>query len=50
MIPLTDASILFRVGPDIIEDSAGTVIVNRDLVEWVQQGELDARSLDLPPA
>jgi hypothetical protein len=49
MIPLTDAAILFRVGIDIVEEPAGTVIVNRDLVEWVQQGELDARSLDLPP-
>ena len=50
MVPLTDAAILFRVGTDIIEEPAGTVVVNRDLVEWVQQGELDARSLDLPPS
>ena len=50
MVPLTDAAILFRVGTDIIEEPAGTIVVNRDLVEWVQQGELDARSLDLPPA
>lgn len=48
MIPLTDASILYRVGTDIIEEPAGTVVVNRDLVEWVREGELDARSLDLP--
>jgi hypothetical protein len=48
MIPLTDAAILFRVGADIVEEPAGTIVVNRDLVEWVRQGELDARSLDLP--
>ena len=49
MVPLTDAAIMFRVGPDIVEEPGGTVVVNRDLVEWVRQGELDARSLDLPP-
>ena len=48
MVPLTDAAILFRVGADIVEEPAGTIVVNRDLVEWVRQGELDARSLDLP--
>jgi hypothetical protein len=50
MVPLTDAVILFRVGSNIVEEPAGTIVVNRDLVEWVRQGELDARSLDLPPA
>ena len=48
MVPLTDASILFRVGTDVVEEPAGTIVVNRDLVEWVRQGDLDARSLDLP--
>ena len=48
MVPLTDAAIMFRVGPDIVEEPGGTIVVNRDLVEWVRQGELDARSLDLP--
>jgi hypothetical protein len=48
MVPLTDAAIMFRIGPDIVEEPGGTVVVNRDLVEWVRQGELDARSLDLP--
>jgi hypothetical protein len=50
MVPLTDAAIMFRVGPDIVEEPAGTIVVNRDLVEWVRKGELDARSLDLPPS
>ena len=49
MVPLTDAAILFRVGPDIVEEPAGTIVVNRDLVEWVREGALDSRSLDLPP-
>jgi hypothetical protein len=49
MVPLTDASIMFRIGSNIVEEPGGTIVVNRDLVEWVRQGELDARSLDLPP-
>ena len=49
MIPLTDASILFRSGSDIVEEGSGTIVVNRDLVEWVREGELDSRSIDLPP-
>ena len=48
MVPLTDAAIMFRLGPDIVEEPGGTIVVNRDLVDWVRQGELDARSLDLP--
>jgi hypothetical protein len=50
MVPLTDAAIMFRFGPDIVEEPGGTIVVNRDLVEWVRKGELDARSLDLPPS
>ena len=49
MVPLTDASILFRSGPDIVEEESGTIVVNRDLVEWVREGGLDSRSIDLPP-
>jgi hypothetical protein len=48
MVPLTDASILFRIGSDIVEEPAGTIVVNRDLVEWLREGALDSRSLDLP--
>jgi len=48
MVPLTDAAIHYRVGADIVEEPAGTLVVNRDLVDWVREGELDARSLDLP--
>jgi hypothetical protein len=49
MVPLTDAAILFRVGADIVEEPGGTIVVNRELVDWVRRGQLDARSLDLPP-
>ena len=49
MVPLTDAVILFRSGKDIVEESSGTIVVNRDLVDWVREGELDSRSIDLPP-
>ena len=49
MVPLTDAQILFRSGSDIVEEGSGTIVVNRDLVEWVREGELDSRSIDLPP-
>jgi hypothetical protein len=48
MFPLTDAVILFRVGANVVEEPGGTIVVNRDLVDWVRQGDLDARSLDLP--
>jgi hypothetical protein len=48
MVPLTDAAILFRSGSDIVEEGSGTIVVNRDLVEWVKEGELDSRSIDLP--
>jgi len=50
MVPLTNAAIMYRFGPDIVEEPGGTIVVNRDLVEWVRKGELDARSLDLPPS
>jgi hypothetical protein len=50
MVPLTDAAVLFRVGPDIIEEPGPTIVVNRDLLDWVRTGQLDARAIDLPSA
>ena len=38
MIPLTDAAIEFRVGPDVVREPASTIVVNRDLVDWVREG------------
>jgi hypothetical protein len=49
MVPLTDAAILYRAGHDIVREPASTVVVNRSLLDWVREGELDSRSWDLPP-
>jgi len=49
MVPLTDAAILYRAGNDVVREPASTIVVNRDLLDWVREGELDARSWDLPP-
>jgi hypothetical protein len=35
--------------PTHLEEPGGTIVVNRELVDWVRRGVLDARSLDLPP-
>jgi hypothetical protein len=48
MVPLTDAAILYRSGHDVVREPAGTLVVNRDLLDWVREGELDSRSWDLP--
>ena len=39
MVPLTAAAIEFRVGPDILHEPASTIVVNRDLVDWVREGQ-----------
>jgi len=36
MIPLTDATIRFSVGRDSRVDEAETLIVNRDIVDWIR--------------
>jgi hypothetical protein len=38
MVPLTEAAIEFRVGPDVVREPASTIVVNRDLVDWVREG------------
>jgi hypothetical protein len=38
MIPLTEAAIEFRVGPDVVREPASAIVVNRDLVDWVREG------------
>ena len=38
MIPLTEAAIEFRVGPDVVREPASGIVVNRDLVDWVREG------------
>ncbi|HXI46785.1 MAG TPA: hypothetical protein VNH13_10820 [Candidatus Acidoferrales bacterium] len=38
MVPLTEAAIEFRVGPDVVREPASGIVVNRDLVDWVREG------------
>jgi len=38
MIPLTEAAIEFRVGPDVVREPATGIVINRDLVDWVREG------------
>lgn len=50
MIPLTDASIVFRAGSRMVREPASTVVVNRDLVDWVREGEPASDASEVPPA
>jgi hypothetical protein len=38
MVPLTEAAIEFRVGPDVVREPAAAIVINRDLVDWVREG------------
>lgn len=38
MVPLTEAAIEFRVGPDVVREPASAIVINRDLVDWVREG------------
>lgn len=38
MVPLTDAMIEFRRGMDVVQEPGGTIVVNREHVDWVRQG------------
>jgi len=38
MVPLTWATIEFRRGPEIVREPGGTIVVNRELVDWVREG------------
>ena len=48
MIPLTDAAIEFRRGTDIVREPSGTIVVNRELVDWVREGEPKLDGSDVP--
>lgn len=48
MIPLTDATIEFRRGTDIVREPSGTIVVNRELVDWVREGEPKVDGSDVP--
>jgi hypothetical protein len=38
MVPLTDATIEFRRGTEVIQEPTGTIVVNREHVDWVREG------------
>jgi hypothetical protein len=38
MVPLTDATIEFRRGGDVVQEPTGTIVVNREHVDWVREG------------
>jgi hypothetical protein len=38
MVPLTFAAIEFRRGGEIVREPSGTIVVNRELVDWVREG------------
>jgi hypothetical protein len=48
MIPLTEAAIEFRRGTDIVREPSGTIVVNRELVDWVREGEPKLDGSDVP--
>jgi hypothetical protein len=47
MVPLTDAAILYRLGSQVVEEPGATIVVNRDLVDWVREGDLANLGADL---
>ena len=38
MVPLTDATIEFRRGSEVVQEPTGTIVVNREHVDWVREG------------
>jgi len=47
MIPLTDATIEYSTVEGTIRESAGTIVVNRDHLDWVQRVEPTPHALDV---
>lgn len=48
MVPLTDATIEYRTAEGPVREFAGTIIVNRDLLDWVTEVESGDAVVDLP--
>jgi len=48
MVPLTDATIEYRTMEGTVRESAGTIIVNRDQLDWVKGVDDATGRLDLP--
>ena len=38
MVPLTDATIEFRRGAEVVQEPTGPIVVNREHVDWVREG------------
>jgi hypothetical protein len=48
MVPLTDATIEYRAAAGPLREYAGTLVVNRDLVDWVRDADADAAPISAP--
>jgi hypothetical protein len=48
MVPLTDATIEYRTADGPVREFAGTIVVNRDQLDWVKEVEDGVRGYDLP--
>jgi hypothetical protein len=48
MVPLTDATIEFRRGAEVVAEPIGTIVVNRELVDWVREGVPLAGGAEVP--
>lgn len=48
MVPLTSATIEFRRGLEIVAEPIGTIVVNRELVDWVREGVPLAGGAEVP--
>jgi hypothetical protein len=48
MVPLTYATIEFRRGGEIVREPSGTIVVNREHVDWVREGVPLADGAEIP--
>ena len=48
MVPLTDATIEYRTAGGPVREFAGTIVVNRDQLDWVKEVEDGSRAFELP--
>jgi hypothetical protein len=48
MVALSDAVVRFRLAGQVLERRLGTVIVNRELIDWISEGETEqSQTLDV---
>jgi len=48
MVPLTDATVEYRAVESPVQEFAGTIVVNRDHIDWVRETEDGLRAVELP--